>query len=346
MTIYTTSLAAQVSITTVFTFLVLVGVVGNTLCCLVIITNRSMRTPMNYLILNLALADIMVTMFIAPRFIFIHTFDHPLGLAGSIICKLFTGGNFSWLGGSASVFSLVAISVERYFAVVHPYGSRGKLTIKKVKFVAVACWVFAIIFNLPLFFIVHYNEEIAFCTEYWPEKWMPQVYSTAWFVVFGVIPIAVMCALYVRVIRRLWIKPQNGPRVTQAAVLKSRKRVTKMVIMVSAVYAITWFPVLIIYKLNYYYEDQEYGNVTYIIGIVIVTFNSCVNPFVYAFCNERFRNHLKKLFNIPCLKQNQIQLEREQRQTRMATTDSSNSQNRRQDLEMELGNWNHQQTVK
>ena len=234
MTIYTTSLAAQVSITTVFTVLVLVGVIGNTLSCLVIITNRSMRTPMNYLILNLALADIMVVMFIAPRFIFIHAFDHPHGFLGSIICKLFTGGNFSWMGGSASVFSLVAISVERYFAVVHPYGTRGKLTIKKVKFVVMACWVLAIVFNLPLFLFIRYNEEIDFCTEHWPANWMPKAYSTAWLVVFGVVPIGLMFALYVRVIRRLWIKPQNGPRVTQAAVLKSRKRVTKMVIMVCA----------------------------------------------------------------------------------------------------------------
>ncbi|XP_074637820.1 allatostatin-A receptor-like [Acropora palmata] len=337
MTIYTTSLAAQVSITTVFSVLVLVGVIGNTLSCLVIILNRSMRTPMNYLILNLALADIMVTLFIAPRFIFIHSFDHPRGLTGSIICKFFTGGNFSWMGGSASVFSLVAISVERYFAVVHPYKTRGKLTTKKLHYVILACWVVAIVFNLPLFFIINYNEKIDFCTEYWPEEWMAKAYSSSWLVLFGVIPIALMTALYVRVIRRLWIKPQDGPRVTQAAVLKSRKRVTKMVIMVSAVYAITWFPVLIIYMLNYYYKDQHYGNVTYVIAIVIVTFNSCVNPFVYAFCNGRFRSHLKKLFAFTCLKANQIRLEREKRdQTAMATTDSSNSQKRRQEFEMQI----------
>lgn len=232
MTIYTTSLAAQVSITTVFSVLLLVGVIGNILSCLVIITNRSMRTPMNYLILNLALADITVVLFIAPRFILIHSFDHPHGLVGSIICKLFTGGNFNWIGGSASVFSLVAVSVERYFAVVHPYASSGKLTIKKVKYVIVACWLQAVIFNLPLFVFIRYNEEIDFCTEFWPERWMPKAYSTAWLVVYGVIPIGLMFALYIRVIRRLWIKPQNGPRVTQAAILKSRKRVTKMVIMV------------------------------------------------------------------------------------------------------------------
>ena len=233
MTIYTTSLAAQITLTTFFCFLVLVGVAGNTLSCLVIITNRAMRTPMNYLILNLAMADIMVVLFTAPRFILAHAFNHPDGLLGSFVCKLFTGGNFSWLGGSASVFSLVAISVERYFAVIHPYGTRGKLTMKKVKYVIAGCWLLAVVFNLPLFIFIDYNKNIDFCTEFWPTTWMARAYSTAWLVLFGALPIILMSALYIRVIRRLWFKSQQGPRATQAAIVKSRKRVTKMVIMVS-----------------------------------------------------------------------------------------------------------------
>ena len=232
MSIYTESLTAQISITTVFTILVLVGVVGNALSCVVILANRSMRTPMNYLILNLAVADIIVVAFVAPRFILIHAFEHPDGFLGSLICKVFTGSNFSWLGGSASVFSLVAISVERYFAIIHPYGNR-KLTMKKLKYVVWACWVLAVVFNLPLFLTMQYNKEINFCTEFWPEPWMSRVYSTAWLVLFGVIPIVLMSVLYCRVIRRLWIRPEKSPRVTQAAILKSRKRVTKMVIAVS-----------------------------------------------------------------------------------------------------------------
>lgn len=103
---------------------------------------------------------------------------------------------------------------------------------------------------------------------------------------------------------------------------------------VSAVYSITWFPVLIIYMLNYYLESQEYGNITYIIGIVIVTFNSCVNPFVYVFVNERFRNHIKRLFELPFQKQNRVQLE----QRRTGERGESSSQQQRQALEITDGN--------
>ena len=236
MTFYTKSLAAQIAVTTVFSVLVLIGVAGNILACVVITTNRVMRTPMNYLLLNLAVADIIVVLFVAPRFILVHAFSHPHGLTGSIICKLLTGGNFSWFGGSASVFSLVAIAVERYFAIVHPHSTRGKLTMKKVKIVVIICWASVVVLNLPLFLTIQYNEEIDFCIEYWPKHWMPKAYSTTWMITTGVFPIIIMLALYARVIRHLWFNSHN---TTQAVVLKSRKRVTKMVIAVSQLLTVT-----------------------------------------------------------------------------------------------------------
>ena len=88
---------------------------------------------MNFLLLNLAVADTMVALFIAPRFIFIHFFKHPDGDTGTWVCKLLTGGNLTWTGGAASVFTLVAIAFERYYAVMYPYGNKGKLTYNKLK---------------------------------------------------------------------------------------------------------------------------------------------------------------------------------------------------------------------
>lgn len=92
---------------------------------------------MNFLLVNLALADIMVALFIAPQFILIHAFKHPDGLAGTLLCKFLTGGNLMWTGATASSFSLVVIAFERYFAVMYPYGNRRKLTTGKLKVILV-----------------------------------------------------------------------------------------------------------------------------------------------------------------------------------------------------------------
>ena len=88
---------------------------------------------MNYLLINLAVADMMVALFVAPRFLLSHSFTHPAGATGTLLCKLLTGGNLTWIGGAASVFTLVAIAFERYYAVMHPYRIRGKLTYGKLK---------------------------------------------------------------------------------------------------------------------------------------------------------------------------------------------------------------------
>ena len=88
---------------------------------------------MNFLLLNLAVADMMVALFIVPRFILVHFFTHPDGMTGTLFCKLLTGGNLTWIGGAASIFILVAIAFERYYAVMYPYGNKGKLTYNKLK---------------------------------------------------------------------------------------------------------------------------------------------------------------------------------------------------------------------
>jgi len=88
---------------------------------------------MNFLLLNLAVADMMVALFIAPRFLLSHLFTHPDGMTGTLLCKLLTGSIFTWVGGAASVFTLVAIAFERYYAVTYPYGNKGKMTYNKLK---------------------------------------------------------------------------------------------------------------------------------------------------------------------------------------------------------------------
>ena len=91
------------------------------------------RIPFNYLLVNLAAADISYATFAVPNIILSHHVYHPEGLAGTLLCTTLTGGNLSWVGGRASMITLLVIAIERYFAVVHPHGNKGKLTNRKLK---------------------------------------------------------------------------------------------------------------------------------------------------------------------------------------------------------------------
>ena len=91
------------------------------------------RTSVNYLLMNLAVADITVATFFVPRYILFHTFTHPDELAGTVLCKLLTAANMGWTGAVVSIVTLVAIAIERYYAVVYPLENIGKLTTRKLK---------------------------------------------------------------------------------------------------------------------------------------------------------------------------------------------------------------------
>ena len=88
---------------------------------------------MNYLLLNLAIADIMYAAFIAPRVYFQLTFNHPDGVIGTMFCKFVTDGSVAWIGGASSIVTLTAIAIERYYAVMYPHGNKWKLTENKLK---------------------------------------------------------------------------------------------------------------------------------------------------------------------------------------------------------------------
>ena len=82
---------------------------------------------------NLAVADILYATFIAPTIIFKLVVSHPDGVTGSVLCKSLTNGNIAWVGAASSIVILVAISVERYYAVVYPLSVKAKLTKRKLK---------------------------------------------------------------------------------------------------------------------------------------------------------------------------------------------------------------------
>lgn len=299
MTLFTFSEPAQIGIRMAFSLLVAVNLVGNSLVCLVVFRNRCMRNPMNYLLVNLACADMMVAIFIAPQYIFLHTYKHPRGITGDFLCKFLTGGSFVWIGGIVSVVSLIAIAFERYFAVLYPHDEKRRVSKTKLKFIIPACWLFSLLWNFPLFFVVRYNAEIDFCYEVWPLGWYMNAYSLGWLIVIGILPVSIMTCLYSRVVCKLWVSGETPVEGTQRALMKSRKRVTKMVLIVTVVCGACWLPNLIVYVLDFYGLIMH-GDVVHTTTVVLVTLNSAVNPIIYCFQSKRFRTCVKALMFSPC----------------------------------------------
>ena len=77
-------------------------------------------------------------------------------------------------------------------------------------------------------------------------------------------------------------------------VLKVRKRVTLMIITVSAIFGITWLPDIMIHTVEET-TSLKFSSVVFPIVHTIIMFNCAVNPFVYALINQRFREKMKRM---------------------------------------------------
>ena len=281
-------------IRTISSILILADVVGNSLVILVIIRNRSMKTPLNYLVLNLAVADLTAGVFLAPSLMLEPTTTYPPGLTGEVLCRLFTSGYVAWLGFFSSVYSLVFIAFDRYYAIMKPYSIRRRTTIKKLKIFIPACWIIGAILGFPDFFVLEFENRDCRLGRRTP---VIKAFFTCYLSITVVCPTAITLALYSRVIRRLWFE-KDANSVTLQAVRRSRKKITKTMLALSAIYVICYLPDAVKHILEMYYPSHvSLSSASSNVFHCLVLLNSTVNPFIYAF---RFANFKRELMKMCC----------------------------------------------
>ena len=282
---------------TIFSILILTNVVGNSLVILVIIRNHSMKTPMNYLLLNLAVADLTAGVFLAPSLMLEPTTTYPPGLTGEVLCRLFTSGYFAWAGVFSSVFSLLFVAFDRYYAIMKPYSIRHRITIKKLKIFIPACWIMGTILGFPELFVWEFDNGELVCRLN-RQTPMIKVLFTYFFLILAVFPTGIMLDLYGRVIHRLWFEKQRtANRVTLQAVRRSRMKITKTMLILSAIYIICQFPDSVRHVLEVYFPSHvSFSSTSSNVFHCLVLLNSTINPLIYAFQFPNFKTELTKMF--------------------------------------------------
>ncbi|ESO12547.1 hypothetical protein HELRODRAFT_144094, partial [Helobdella robusta] len=126
----------------------IVGITGNLLVCIVVCTEKWMRTVTNLFIVNLALADFLVILVcLVPSVI---TNLTKTWYFGETMCKMLV--TLQLMSISVSVLTLSAIAVERYYAICHPL--KFQATIKRTKLFILLIWIVSIIVAMPEYITV------------------------------------------------------------------------------------------------------------------------------------------------------------------------------------------------
>ena len=134
-----------------------------------------------------------------------------------------------------------------------------------------------------------------FCVEDWV-KWYPaQTHVAFVFAVNCLVPIITMTLLYLKIIHKLWRNEDAITSSVQLARLKSRKRVTVMLVIVTLVHTLCWSPNYVLYLLIFFSPGFHYGSTTYIITVLLILLNAAADPLLYTWYMDGFRSGIRSM---------------------------------------------------
>ena len=279
----------RIFLPTVYSIIFLTGIVGTGLVILVMGYQKKLRSMTDKYRLHLSVADLL--------FVLTLPFWAVDAVAnwyfGQFLCKavhvIYTVNLYS------SVLILAFISLDRYLAIVHAVFALKARTVTFGVVTSGVTWVVAVFASLPgIIFIKSLEEHSGYaCAPYFPLGW--KNFHTVMRSILGlVLPLLVMIVCYSGIIKTL-LRCRNE---------KKKHKAVRLIFVIMIVYFLFWAPYNIVLLLSTFQEFFGLNNcsdsnrldqamqVTETLGMT----HCCINPIIYAFVGEKFRNYLLRFF--------------------------------------------------
>nr|XP_020475746.1 chemokine-like receptor 1 [Monopterus albus] len=263
----------------IYCVVVIVGTVGNGLV-IYVTAFRMKRTVNSVWFLNLAIADFLFLAFLIFTIIsFSQEYHWPFGL---VMCKL---NNFvTVVTMFASIFLLMAISLDRCLSVWVVVWAQNKRTVRKAVLISVAIWVAAVICSTPyaIFRLIWSKSGKTFCS--YPITTPMQSLVIFRFSMGFLIPFLAILASYVAI----------GARARRLQ-RRNRQRSCRIIFSIILAFFICWLP----YHVMSFIELRVDRRLSHIkiagsLTVCLAYTNSCLNPILYVFMCHEFQNKLKQ----------------------------------------------------
>ncbi|XP_042240707.1 RYamide receptor-like [Homarus americanus] len=210
---------------------------------------------------------------------------------------------------TCSVYTLVAIGVDRYKALIHPLNTRW--TKSRARLVIGCIWVFSVVISLvPL--VVSDSERYDWdgewyyeCKENWPKtknELYEKTYTVVLFVLTFALPVVGLGYTYLSIVGMMcsYRIPGNAEPSRDQQHLQAKVKVINMMIAVMVCFVLSWFPLQVLQFLIYFAPDitqcRGHECFTYYMSFFtchwIAMANSFMNPFIYCFMSNNFREDL------------------------------------------------------
>ena len=295
------STKALIAFEVVTPLILLAGITGNFIVCCLIISNKKLRTSFNYLLLNLAISDlccsVLGTLFFAGQIRNHYLSDGNLmrPKVEGVICKVTTV--IIDLTTKNCVLTLAAISTDRFYAIVYPWRHRTATVKRKIRILLAGIWLVALIASLPMMLLMaktpnsFQGTSVSLCLAFLINDNGFKVVAFVDLIAAYIIPMGIILRTSLAIIRHLWCHcSQRQSKETSQMLLKSRKRITRIVFSVIIAFNVFWLPWAILQGSLLIGAIQEIGDNTFVIMFILVLASASVNPILYSLQSRLFRN--------------------------------------------------------
>ena len=308
-------LGATVFQISLWSTIVLLGVIGNVLVCIAILRRPKMKTSMNYYLLSLAIADLGVLLIIYPMIVLRYLFPFRW-LLGKHACYYLYPTVEIFFG--ASVWSITAIAIERYRNIVGAKRYQIKHRSRVRTFVVIGMvWLASFLASsVPLYPFMAYHSTLEICYLEWPEVSGTNAvflsYSIALIVVWYALPLVIIAFTYVKIKKRVResvafrnsmsenddgaqavLQTSSNKQRSEKIVRRQSKKATRILTPLVILFAVTMFPlnalrVLLIIMPEFW--TKSYYNLIMGQLIMFIMINSAANPLVYCITSKDFKD--------------------------------------------------------
>ena len=255
---------------------------------------KSLRTPANYFLLSLAISDAMTGLINIPLFYVLSTLDEQNGY--SVYCA---SEVFHNVISYSVAYHITAIAVEKYMAVVNPFG-RFLMTKKTVVKILSTVWLWSAILGTIL-------------VSWWSAWWHGEplaLYVQAGHNIFSLVAVFVIPYMFILYAYSTMFKAvscknrfkksldRKDPRAFKRA--NNEKKCLIILLTMAIAFAICWIPwftLRLIYSLASVgwidFEDLAFMEDASHIFIIIRYLSSAINPLLYTFFKQDFWNAFK-----------------------------------------------------
>ncbi|XP_064621899.1 QRFP-like peptide receptor [Lineus longissimus] len=331
---YTQLQEVRITYIVLYSVVIFLSVMGNLMVIWTVIKNKHMHTVTNYYIVNLAVSDFLVSFLVMPLKLMELTAPCEMSIFNSdALC-----GVLSYILPVfvfSSVLTLVAISIERYYAIVHPLDTMQFHSKSRTRKILAAVWLIPALVTIPYTYAKVYTvtmkSEIGMLTRQICSDKFDEIDALLFgdhsggngfrlgFHMFLLITIYLLPLVLITFtcvgIAVCLLKPisedddvlrrrNSFQRRSYQKREENKRKVAKMVIWVAGAFFVAWTPFYAMNTVALFHPFLKQANFFFILlnSHLFGFLNSCVNPFIYTVMSDRFRKSFRQILGtIFCL---------------------------------------------